>query len=387
MTERWACAAALLLCLAATAGAASTSRVLVDERVELLGVVQHLAAERAEPALDPVYAEAVEKRFGPLRGHAAVRLYRQAARRPGGEGLGIFMLYFSSPPALTLARGDLRLPYLDAESDKELSHRFLWELRDFAAASGFPEFFREQTAYYRSIERDAVAELGGLDPAAALERYLRVELEIRNHYLLSPLYRASVLNSFILPYPDPVTLLDRPKGPVEVYTLLSWVPKKADRSGPRFPVFDVPAAVLWQEPLYVFVDPSFHHYEARYIPDPDEYYGQAAGCRERAVNCLKSAVVAAVVERMSLKTWGASFLPQERDPERARYARAVARRLEEYEAGSATLWAFSPRLFGVFGELARPSAPAPSLAAPALPIRSTSDFFDRAWRRTYGETR
>ncbi|MDP3540994.1 MAG: hypothetical protein Q8T11_00845 [Elusimicrobiota bacterium] len=384
MIESRAAAAALLLCLCVPAWAGSSSAILVDERIELLGVVQHLAAGSADPAQDAAYAAAVERRFGALRGHAAVRLYRQAARRPEGEGLGILMLYLSAPPALTLARGDLRPPYLDAETDKELAHRFLWELRDFAVVSGFSEYFREQAGYYRSIERAAAAELGSLDPAAEIERYLRVSLEIRNRYVLSPLYRPSVLNSFILPYPDPVTLLDRPKGDVEVYTLLTWVPAKSERSGPLYAMFDVPSAVLWQEPLYVYIDPSFHHYEARYIPEPKEFYGDAAGCRQRAINCLKSAAVAGLVERLSLRAWGASFLPHDRNSERVRYAAAVAERLEEYEAGTATLWAFSPRLFGVFGELARPSAPPPALAPPALPIRSTSDFFDRGWRRDFG---
>ncbi|MCR4294391.1 MAG: hypothetical protein NUW21_02565, partial [Elusimicrobia bacterium] len=93
MTERRAPAAALLLCLCVPAAAASSSTLRVDARVELLGVVQHLAAERADPALDAAYAAAVERRFGALRGHAAVKLYRQAARRPGGEGLGVLMLY------------------------------------------------------------------------------------------------------------------------------------------------------------------------------------------------------------------------------------------------------------------------------------------------------
>lgn len=385
MTDRPAAAAALLLCLCAPAWGGSSSAIRVDERIELLGVVQHLAAESADPALDAGYAAAVERRFGALRGHAAVRLYRLAARRPGGEGLGILMLYLSAPPSLTLARGDLRPPYLDAETDKELSHRFLWELRDFAAVSRFSDFFREQASFYRGIERAAAAELGDLDPAAEIERYLRVSLEIRNRYVLSPLYRASALNSFILPYPDPVTLLDRPKGDVEVYTLLTWVPAKADRSGPLYPMFDVPSAVLWQEPLYVYIDPSFHHYESRHIPEPKQFYGDAAGCRQRAINCLKSAAVAGLVERLSLRAWGASFLPHDQNSERARYAAAVAERLKEYETGTATLWAFSGRLFGVFGELARPSSPPPALAPPALPIRSTSDFFDRRWRRDFGE--
>lgn len=384
MGARLAAAAALILGLGVPAGAASSSRVMVDERVELLGVVQHLASERPEKIPNPAYADAVERRFGSLRGHAAVRLYRQAARRPAGEGLGILMLYFSAPPALKPARPGLRLPYLDAEADKEIAHRFLWELRDFAAVSDFSGFFREQRAFYRAIERAAAAELGGLDPAAAIERYLRVELETRNHYVLSPLYKAGALNSFILPYPDPVTLLERPKAPLEVYTLLAWVPAKAERSGARYPVFDAPSAVLWQEPLYVYIDPSFHHYEARYIPDPEKFYGESAGCRERAVNCLKSAAVAALVDRLSRRAWGTSFLPYEKNTELGRAAEAIAKRLEEYEAGSSTLWAFSPRLFSVFAERARPSAPAPALEAPGSPIRSTSDFFDRRWRRDYG---
>ena len=383
MIDRIAPLAAALL-LAVPAGALSSSRLQVDERVELLGVVQHLASERPADAPNPGYAQAVERRFGSLRGHAAVRLYRQAAGRPAAQNLGILLLYYSRPPGLKPERPALRLPYIDAEADKELLHRFLWELRDFSSVSGFAAFFEEQRPFYRGIERAASAELGKLDPAAAIEDYLRVSLETSNRYILSPLYRAYDLNSFILPYPDPVTLLERPQAPLEVYTLLTWVPDKAKRSGAGYSVFDVPAAVLWQEPLYVYIDPSFHHYEARYIPEPEKFYGPSAGCRERAVNCLKSAAVAGLVDRLSRRAWGTSFLPQEKNTDLARSAQAIAARLEEFEAGGGTIWEFSPRLFSVFAEMARPSQPPPALAVPDQPIRSTSDFFDRRWRRDYG---
>ncbi|PIR16035.1 MAG: hypothetical protein COV48_11100 [Elusimicrobia bacterium CG11_big_fil_rev_8_21_14_0_20_64_6] len=375
----------LLLVLAAPVSAASSSRLFVDERIELLGIVQYLADEHPDPILDEGYREDVERQFGSLRGHPVVRLYRQAAGRPGGEGLGILMLYYSAPPELKLARPELHLPYVGSESEKELAHRFLWELRDFAAATDFDAFFRKHQGSYRKIEAEANAELAGLDPAAEIERYLRVALDIRNHYILSPLYRAGLRSSFILPYPDPVTLLERPANPIEVYTLLTWVPEKVDRAGPLYPVFDVPSAVLWQEPLYVFIDPSFHHYEARYIPKPGEFYGDAAACRERAINCLKSYTVAALVDRLSRRAWNIPFLPVDETSPLGVYSRALSSRLEEYEAGKTTLWAFYPRIFSVFAKFAHPAAQEPVLSVPGRPISSTADFFDRRWRRAFGE--
>lgn len=375
------------LCGAVPAAAASSSRIFVDERVELLGVVQYLAAQEPDPLGDGAYRDAVERRFGALRGHAAVKLYAQAARRPAGENLGILLLYFSAPPALRLTRGDLQLPYMEKEEDRAFTHRFLWELRDFAAESDFGGFFLEQRPYYRKIERAATGELGGLDPAAAVEQYLGISLDCRNHYILSPLYRAGQSSSFVLPYPDPATIADRPQTPFEVYTLLAWLPRPTDRVKSLHPVFSVPSVILWHELLYVFIDPSFHHYEARYIPDPATFYGEAAGCRERAINCLKNITVAALSQRLSRRLWNASGYSRTNDAAATRYTQALATRLEEYEAGNGTLWDFYPRLFSLFSELAHPGGPLPSLPAPGRPVSSAGDFFDRRWRLAYRESR
>lgn len=377
----------LSLCVVVPAAASSSSRLYVDERVELLGVVQHLAAETPDALADGIYRDEVERRFGALRGHAAVRLYAQASRRPGGENLGILLLYFSAPPALKLERKELRLPYVEKEEDKAFFQRFLWELRDFAAQANFAGFYREQRPYYRTIEQAASAELGELDPAAAVEKYLGITLDCRNHYILSPLYRAGQASSFILPYPDPAIIVDRPQTPFEVYTLLAWMPRAASRAESRHIVFDVPSANLWHELLYVFIDPSFHHYEARYVPNPGAFYGEAAGCRERAINCLKSYTVAALSERLSLKAWKWRKSSWAQDEAAGRYTQSLTTRLEEYEAGKATLWEFYPRLFSVFFELAHPGVIPPALPEPGRPVASAGDFFDRRWRQAYKETR
>lgn len=377
-------AAALLLAMPATAPAAS--RIMVDPRVELLGVVQHLAQDVRVKAADAAYGDRVDKRFGAFRGHAAVRLYRRLAARPGGEGAGILMLYYSAPPALRLERGELSLPYLQSEEEKQLAHRFIWELRAFAEASDFSRFFREHRDYYRGIERAASAELRGLDPAAEIEKYLRVRLDCLNHYILSPLYRPGILNSFILPYPDPATVTEPLSRPIEVYTLLRWVAAKPKRTGAS-PVFDVPSSVLWQEPLYVFIDPSFHHYEARHIPEPEKFYGALSSCRGRAINCVKGYTVSALAAHLSASVWGGAPRPDATDETHRLYADALSERLKEFESGTGTLWRFYPRLFDVFAGLSgqpRPSRPAPG-ADPD--VSSAAEFLDPRWRRAFAEAR
>ena len=158
--------------------------------------------------------------------------------------------------------------------------------------------------------------------------------------------------------------------------------KKSERLSLSYPVFDVPSAILWLEPLYVFIDPSFHHYEARYIREPERFYGETAGCRKNDINCLKAYAVAALVDRLSRRAWKAPLLPSEGTP-LAHYSRALSTRLEEYESGKGTLWEFYPRVFSVFAELAHPAAPVPTLAVPGKPVDSAADFFDPSWRQAF----
>ena len=369
--------ALLTLLAAAPARAASTFRIAVDPRIELLGVVQYLAGLRRPLPADASYLADIEAGFGALRGHPAVELYAaEVALRQGEEGYGIILLYYSDPPALTLRSAKLYPPYVEKEAEQQRAQRMLWELRDFARVSDFAKFYAEHSGFYSKTETAARALLG-VDPMAVIEGYLGLGQETLDSYLISPLYTPTHWNSYILPYPDPASRHE-PVRQFEVYTISPFVAGGVNLEA----AFDQPSGFLWQEPLYVFIDPSFHFFERGQSDPAGLYPGDIAECRLNDINCAKSCVIAALVERLNIKAYGrppdaGGLKPRPCVP-------ALARRLEEYEGARsryATLWDFYPRLFAAFGELAAPGRPAAVLTLPPLGLKTSLDFFSPQARR------
>jgi hypothetical protein len=360
--------AVLALALAAPAGAAPAD-VSVDPRFELLGVVQQLAGLGREGADTAAYRKAIDLRFGKYREHPAVALYRDMASSPAREeASAVILLYFTAPPELKLKDKNADIHYLNGEGRREEMQRFIWELRDLANASGFMAFFKENEAYYRKAEDQARAKFYGLDPTAVMESYLGVGLSSGNHYIL-PLLAAKTHN-FIVPYPLPPASLGVKS--FDVYTLYAAAP--AD------------FASVWNEPVYAFIDPSFHYFEKLNIPDPEAFYGaDIARCRAVSPECTKQFVVFALFERLNrallppdpnATPYYLKDFASERD---RRYMKALSERLDEYDRERAkypTLWSFYPRLFSVFHELAHDGKPG-KLRVPAdPPIRTAADFFE-----------
>lgn len=365
-------AAAAGLLLAALCSAASAApEIAVDPRLELLGVVQRLAGREAFPPDDAEYARLVDERFGALRGHPAVRLYAELGAGPF-DPLGVVLLHYSDPPELALKDPSLAVPFADGERDGERLLSFLWQLRDFSARSGFPEFFREQRPRYARVEAAARAELGPLDPEAAFGRYAGLDLQIRRHYALSLLYSPRLRNSYIIPYPD-VATLGRHDGPFDVWTMFQSLGGQAARKRAGAAAFAVPSPELWQESLFVFVEPALYYFEHLRPFDAAAYYGpDAAACRADHLDCVKSAVVAALLDRLN----AGGPPPPTAKPD---YEGALRARLREYESHRdryPTLWDFLPRLLSAYAETAS-GRPAPDpLAGAAVPSpRKASDFF------------
>lgn len=368
MSRRAAALTALLLALAAPLRAA-TAEVAVDPRFELLGVVRQLAGLGSAGRGVEEYRARVEKRFGPFRSHPAVALYKDAAASPAGEeATTTILLYFSAPPELRLLDRDADIHYLAADGAREEMHRLLWELRDFAKASSFMAFFKESAPYYRTIEEPARAAIAAADPVPSIEKLLGVSLSSRAHYIL-PL-NAPGTRAFILPYPLPPGAAGAKS--FDVYTV----------SGDRLANGH---ADVYEEALYVFVDPSLYYFERLNVPDPVAFYGpEVARCHAVSPDCVKQFVVPALIERLKRRP-GEPARPLVRERYASdlefRYARALSERLDEYERDRArypTLWSFYPRLFSVFHELAHGGKPA-ALSVPAdPPIRAAADFFDPA---------
>jgi len=138
-------------------------QVRVDPRVELLTIVARLAEFpefHIENAGSP-YAERVEKHFGGLRSHAAVKAL-QALRASRGvshdaiPSLAVHLGGLDGAPATVLGE---RVPFdapperLDARWGGAGAREFLVELRDFASASDGAAFFEGERAYYAQVEQ------------------------------------------------------------------------------------------------------------------------------------------------------------------------------------------------------------------------------------------
>jgi hypothetical protein len=196
-------------------------------------------------------------------------------------------------------------------------------------------------------------------------------LRARGHAYLSPLYTPSRLSSFIVPYPDAATLPLPLRGPLEVYSLFSYVEDPSKRASGRTVVWDVPSPNLWSEPLFVFVDPAFDAYQRARVPDPAAFYGASVeSCRQRAANCAKAFVVAALIKRLNRRAFPDKLVSDGANAQDEALAALLAARLEEYEKSRAahpTLWSFFPRLLSAFPERAgRKPDPAPPVP-PARP--------------------
>ena len=344
---------------------------MVDPRIELLGVVQRLAGREAFPPEDAEYARLVDDRFGRWRGHPAVRLYAELAAGPF-DPTGVVLLHYSDPPELTLKDPSIPVPFADDERGGERVLSLVWQLRDFAARSGFLEFFRQQRPRYGGVEAAARAELGSLDPEAAISRYTGLELQARRHYALSLLYSPRLRNSFIIPYPD-VATLGRHDGSFDVWTIFQYFPGKTARARAGAAAFAVPSTELWQESLFVFVEPALYYFENLRPFDPAAFYGpEAAVCRGDRLNCVKSALVAALLDR--LHAGGPPHPVVKPD-----YEGALSASLKEYEVARArypTLWDFLPRLLSVYSEAAGGRPAVNPLTGAQIPSpRKTSDFF------------
>lgn len=149
---------------APAAPAAPAIRARVDPRVELVTIVARLAGfdEFARENSKSPYSNAVEKHFGALRSHAAVREL-QALRREHGVGydaLPSLAVHVSDPPELAERIAfDARPERLDERWGGESARSFLESLRAFAAESRAGAFFAEHEAFYVQVGERLSARL------------------------------------------------------------------------------------------------------------------------------------------------------------------------------------------------------------------------------------
>lgn len=349
--------AAAFLLLASAAFAAPAPPAIPDAfasdaRIELLGVLQELSGVRPDLPADPEYRKAVAARFNRYREHPAVALYQELAAAPGGEGLAIALLWCTPPPELALRGLSTSPPYYGG--DAASFNRTLEAFRSFSKDSRFADFYSSHRADYERVSAAARKELGADAPLARVEAYLGLSLEARARWHVSPLYVPMMRGSFIIPYPDPAALSDPGEAPFEVYTTVAYAPG-AEGMGAN--VTQLHRSALWQEPLFVFVDPALAAFDAERGGSEEEYYGpEVAACRRQNSDCVKSWLVGALVRRLDTAAFGAPSMGFDgSDPLREKWTLALTERLKEYEADRKrwpTLWDFLPRLLAVFPEAA-----------------------------------
>ncbi len=129
-------------------------RIAVDRRVELLSILSRLAGDPSYGRATGVYAEDVDKHFGPLRQHAAVTATAELRAKHGVSYDGPMRIAVYADEALRPRRtleppppglDDARFRGVDVAAH-------LATVAAFAQASGFDGFFRAHAGYYAGVE-------------------------------------------------------------------------------------------------------------------------------------------------------------------------------------------------------------------------------------------
>lgn len=124
----------------------------VDPRVELISIVDFLAARSHPGGQGSPYRKAVHDHFSPYSEHLAVQIYRQlaAARKiDAASAMQLVMGYSASPALEPEARPNREL--VRALGGADTSEGFITALRDFAKQSKFDAFLRNQSGFYIAI--------------------------------------------------------------------------------------------------------------------------------------------------------------------------------------------------------------------------------------------
>jgi hypothetical protein len=325
-------------------GSESSFVIETDPRIELLGVVQYLAGSRDKRVPLPVqYGKDIERRFGRLRAHPAVKLYRELS--DAHQEFGVDMLFLTDPPELRTGKNGPP-PFGGGAADFE---RFVGALRRFAAESDFQGFYDAHREAYRDFAASARREAGGRDFPKIVEEYVGRGLETRCHYVLALSYAPKQGMSYIIPYPDPDRGIGA-KGPYDVYVLL---PPEAGGGAPSF--FGAYRGAALDELIYVFVERTYSPY-MKDRPEEESALLAAPGgaCRDRG--CLKDLLVRAIGLRLRDAVCAGKACDGHRQRKTDGGIGLFAARLSEYEGARErypSLDAFYPRLFAM-----PPAAPA-----------------------------
>lgn len=126
----------------------------VDPRVELISIVQLLAARSPPGETDTAYEKAVRKHFADHADHVAVEIYRQLAARNGkfdAESSLRALMHYSHFPKLE-AVDSIDPDLIRAAGGMQKLDGFLSALRDFVRHTDFEIFLEKSKPYYAELE-------------------------------------------------------------------------------------------------------------------------------------------------------------------------------------------------------------------------------------------
>lgn len=169
----------------------ATLEIKVDNRIELLAVVQHFTtwAAKRHTKLDIAYKNEVEEYFAPYANHAAVQQYQDLI--DDGFTYHIppaYILCHSSLPALEQVH-DYSPELINRGGSKHQLEQLAIALKDFAEESNFMGFWESHQSFYAQLENDIKSNLKDRKYAELLENYYG---EYKQSYALlaAPLFHA-----------------------------------------------------------------------------------------------------------------------------------------------------------------------------------------------------
>lgn len=146
------------------------SRVTVDPRIELMGVLQMLAGTEPRLSHDTDYSAAALKYFSRYKDDKAVKLLKELHRQGFSyDAVPKFFLSLEGPPGF-VSRADVPEEVVRRAGGRQKVRDFAAAVSGFAATSRFAEFYELHEADYRSVvEGEGTVALAA---AEAVRRYL-----------------------------------------------------------------------------------------------------------------------------------------------------------------------------------------------------------------------
>ncbi len=128
-----------------------------DPRVELISIIQFLAARSAHSELATPYEKEVREHFSAYFDHFAVQMYRQLSAgnsKFNSDSSLQTLMHFSQPPELD-STGPIERELVSAAGGTRKLAGFISALRDFVKHTNFEAFFNEQKPLYMELEARA----------------------------------------------------------------------------------------------------------------------------------------------------------------------------------------------------------------------------------------